>query len=314
MKKTRDWLDYTAIGAEVVQAAQLSSISSNLENLSRLCAAQANAQAEQQDREERTRTAEDRIREFAFQGERLITDMRKRIDANPRGALFVASRLQRQIKTAGIATSRVRHYQDKECVQRLLDGVVTFCKDCESQLSSEDKLVVQKCLEYQFDEPQLRQAIEWAKEQDASASRRRACAAELQEKQRELDAIPAKSRPRFHPAVSYTALAIALLALVPPVLFWRPQALLLLGWIGAYFMWIFLAGIMRQEIPEVAALRSEIASLAEEAAEPPCNGALPQFVAKLGRKSAAEYEELLRTRQQAIDEILEPNRVTRTNK
>ena len=307
MKKTRDWLDYATVGAEVVQAAQLSSISSNLENLTRLSAAQATAQAEQHDREHRARAVEDGIREFVFQGERLINDMRKRgIDANPRGALFVASRLRKQIAAAGITTNRVREYRDKECIQRLNDSVTEFCADCEQHLEVGDSIAVQKCLEYQAEEPRLREAIDWAQRIENAAERRRASAVELAQKQKQLASIRQKKKPRFHPAVSYTAFIVALLSFAFAAVWWERNAFLLLLWVGAFFTWIFLAGIMRREIPEVAELRLEIESLTEETTESAADDTAPEFVASFGKRSVAEYEKLRQERQQTIDELLEP--------
>ena len=315
MKKARDWLDYAAVGAEVAQAAQLSSISSNLENLARLSAAQASAQAEQQDREQRARAVEDGIREFVFQGERLINDMRKRgIDVNPRGALFVASRLRKQIAAAGIVTNRVRDYRDKECIQRLNDSVAEFCTDCERQLAVGDSITVQKCLEYQADEPRLREAIEWAQRNENAAERRRARATELKQKQMEMDSILHKTKFRFHPAVWCTALVLSLVCLGLAVAWWERNARWLLLCVGAYFMWIFLAGIMRSETPEVATLRLEIEALTEEAAEPADDDPVPQSVASFGKRSVAEFKELLRERQQAINELLEPKAVATSEK
>jgi hypothetical protein len=307
MKKTRDWLDYASLGAEAVQAAQLSSISSNLENLARVGVAQATAQAERQDREQLVRDSEDRIREFVFQGERLISDMRKRgIDANPGGALFVASRLRKQIATAGITTNRVRDYRDKECIQRLNDSVAEFCADCEQHLSPGDSVAVQKCLEYQAEEPRLREAIDWAERNENAAARRRARAVELEQKQKELDSIQQKTESRFHPAVWCMALVLSLLSFVFVAVWWERNARWLLLWVGAYFTWIFLAGIMRRVTPEVATLQMEIEALTEETAELVVDDAAPESVARFGKRSLAEFKELLRERQQAIGELLEP--------
>jgi hypothetical protein len=219
-----------------------------------------------------------------------------------------------QIEAGGIATNRVRDYHDKENIQRLIDGVATFCDDCAKQLSFEDAMTVQTCLDYQSDERELQEAIEWAKGREDATFQLRATAAELELKQRELDSIREKTRPRFHPAVSYTALVIATLSLALPLLWLPPRALTLFGWIAAYFLWIFLTGIMRRETPEVLALRSEIQSLQKEVLEPTSDDALSRFEAKFGKKSSAEYEKLLQDRQQAISELLEPNTVATTNK
>jgi hypothetical protein len=97
-------------------------------------------------------------------------------------------------------------------------------------------------------------------------------------------------------------------------IWWERDAFKLPFCVGAYFTWIFLVGIMRCETPEVAALRLEIESLSGEATESAADDTAPEFVASLGKRSVAEYEELLRERQQAINELLEPKYLTTSEK
>ena len=68
MGKNRDILDYAALGAELIQTSQLSSMRQTLAGLSALQLQKIEAEQ----REERSRLQEEKVREFVFQSMKLI--------------------------------------------------------------------------------------------------------------------------------------------------------------------------------------------------------------------------------------------------
>jgi len=159
MPKPHDWVDYAHLGLELGQFAQLSEISERLDTLTRLSAAQAAAEIERQGRENRREADEERIREFTFQGCQFVSGLRQaHLQTNPRGTLVLTVGLQEQICRYDLRTDRVRSYQDKEAIQRLLDSVADLERDCKSVLSCEDVEAVANCIRYRHEVLELEAA------------------------------------------------------------------------------------------------------------------------------------------------------------
>jgi hypothetical protein len=160
MQKPRDWIDYAQLGAEVIQVAQLSTISDRLDVLTRIASAQVAAQAAQQDSELRRLADEASIREFVFQGERFIRGLRQaHLTKNPRGTLVLTLGLDEQVRRYNLKTSRVTHYEDKQAVQRFLDGVAALHAECTQALTQTDLDAVATCVRYKADLLRLEAAL-----------------------------------------------------------------------------------------------------------------------------------------------------------
>ena len=158
MGKNRDILDYAALGAELIQTSQLSSMRQTLAGLSALQLQKIEAEQ----REERSRLQEEKVREFVFQSMKLIdADGDRHAAKNPCGTLVVLYGVKACAERFNITTASVRSYEDKEKVDAFHRGLDRLCKECEARLDNTGRETALTCAKYKAEEHELESLIDY---------------------------------------------------------------------------------------------------------------------------------------------------------
>ncbi|MBU0572447.1 hypothetical protein KKH23_03850 [Patescibacteria group bacterium] len=107
-----DWVGYANLGANIVQAGQLSRVQRNLEGLALIEIA----------REERVRL-ENELRQYIFETEEGLKRLRKYIDKAPLGVFTVTSQLDSFFREIRLEPEAFQQFVDKDRVQSLFRSV-----------------------------------------------------------------------------------------------------------------------------------------------------------------------------------------------
>ena len=170
MGKNRDILDYAALGAELIQTSQLSSMRQTLAGLSALQLQKIEAEQ----REERSRLQEEKVREFVFHSMKLIEgDGDRHAANNPCGTLVVLYGVKACAERFNITTASVRSYEDKEKVDAFHRGLDRLCKECEARLDNTGRETALTCAKYKAEEPELECLIDYENQMSRISDRQK---------------------------------------------------------------------------------------------------------------------------------------------
>jgi hypothetical protein len=158
MKNERDLLDYVSLGAELMQTARLGDIRDDVNALAQIEAHKLEAQ----NREHVARIQEEKIRDFVFNGKKLIDDLeREQASSNPAGTLVLLYGLKDYHEQFRINTMGVRSFEDKEKVNDYMRALKDLTAECEKSIDAITRDKIAKCLKYRAEEEDLKGLISY---------------------------------------------------------------------------------------------------------------------------------------------------------
>lgn len=146
MAKQHDWIDYANLGSNLYQNVQLSGVN---DKLSAMAAVAASEQAKTQ--------REDKLREGVFQGQSSLNKLQSRQNENPAGVVAIAKLNLIYLCRYNVTTASFSAFDDKERVQKVIDGFERLVNECSALLSPDQRLEAESCANYLAEQKELSQ-------------------------------------------------------------------------------------------------------------------------------------------------------------